>query len=74
MKIIKKFTAIQIRTQSVDDNVKIKLEYGQIKGPYYSRESPDEEFDTEDEAIEYAYKSEPYCRWLILPIIKFNDF
>lgn len=56
MNIIKKYTAMQIGTQTVNDNVKVSLEYGEITGPYYSQEYPKEEFDTEEEAIEYAYK------------------
>lgn len=74
MKLIKKFTAIQLHTQHVDDQVRIELSYGGITGPYYSRDYPEEEFDTEDEAIEYAYKQNPWARWMIVPIIRFDNF
>ena len=74
MKVIKKYTAIQVHTTTVDDNVNVKLTYGQIKGPYYSQEHPQEIFDTEEEAIEYAYKKEPWGKWLILPFVCFDNF
>lgn len=74
MKIIKKYTAIQLNTETVNDDVNVKLTYGKIEGPYYSRDHPIEEFDTEDEAIEYAYKINKWCSWLIVPIVKFDNF
>ena len=36
--------------------------------------SANEEFDTEQEAIEYAYKKSKYVNWLIIPIISFRNF
>ena len=74
MKVIKKYTAIQLGTETVNNRVNVKLSYGNIEGPYYSVTHPTEEFDTEDEAIEYAYGIEKYGRWLILPVITFNNF
>jgi hypothetical protein len=74
MKIIKKYTAIQLGTQTVNDSVEIKLTFGEISGPYYDRTEPKEEFDSEDEAIKYAYNENEYSRWLIVPIISFNHF
>lgn len=74
MKVIKKYTAIQLGTETVNDNIKVKLSFGEIEGPYYSRTYPDEEFDTEQEAIEYAYKNYKNGRWLILPLIKFDNY
>ncbi len=72
MKIIKKFTAIQLDTQTVDRNINIMLSFGRIAGPYYDEIRPTEEFDTEDEAIEYAYNFNKYGRWLILPVVRFE--
>lgn len=74
MKIIRKYTAIQLTTKNVDDSVDIKLSFGEVTGPYYSTTHPTEEFETEEEAIEYAYKQDRWNRWLIIPIIKFNNF
>lgn len=74
MKVIKKYTAIQIGTETVNDTVKVCLEYGNIEGPHYSREYPEQEFDTEEEAVEYAYKHGKYNTWMIVPIIQFNNF
>ena len=73
MKVIKKFTAVKLNIVEINDEVKADLSYGTIDGPYYSRSRPEQEFDTEDEAIEYAYKTEPYGRWLIAPIIRFDN-
>lgn len=72
--IIKKYTAVMLDTETVNDDVNLKLTYGQIRGPYYSRETPEEQFDTEEEAIEYAYKQNKYARWLILPVVYFDNF
>lgn len=74
MKVIRKYTAIQVGTENVNQNIKVKLSYGSIEGPHYNQTHPKEEFDTEDEAIEYAYKWYKYGTWLILPIITFDTF
>ena len=73
MKTIRKFTAIQISTKTVNRTVEPTFKYGSISGSYYSEEHPEEEFDTEEEAIEWAYKESYYSRWMIIPIITFND-
>jgi len=72
MTVIKKFTTIQIDTDRVNDDINISLTYGEITGPYYSEEHPEQEFDTEDEAIEYAHSFNPWGRWLIIPLIRFD--
>lgn len=72
MKTIKKYTAIQLGSHKINDTIKVELEYGEITGPYYDRTSPETEFETEDEALEWAYKENKYTTWLILPIIKFD--
>lgn len=74
MKIIKKYTAIQLGVETVNDNVNIKLSFGEITGPHYSQTRPTEEFDTEDEAIEYSYKFNKWGRWLIIPVVRFDFF
>lgn len=76
MKIIKKYTAIKLETETVGDNEfqNVKLTYGAIGGPYYSRDYPTEEFDTEEEALEYAYKTDKYARWLVIPFVKFDNY
>ena len=75
MKTIKKYTAVQISAVNDynTDQVRVKLKYGNIEGPYYSQIFPEEEFDTEEEATEYAYKYNKCANWLILPIIRFED-
>ncbi len=73
MKILKKYTAIKIGETKINKEVKVNLSYGNIEGPYYSEDYPTTEFDTEDEAIEYSYKTNQYITWLIVPIIKFDN-
>jgi len=74
MKPIKRYTAIRLLRRTVDDTVEPKLIYGEIGGPYYSREYPTELFDTEEEAVDYAYKTDKWGNWLILPVISFDNF
>lgn len=72
MKTIKKYTALKITEETINDVVYAKLKYGEITGPYYSLTHPETEFDSEEEAYEYAYKNGQYSTWLILPIIRFE--
>lgn len=72
MEIVKKFTAVQISSKIVNNVVTAELEYGRISGPYYDIVEPEKEFNTEQEAIEYAYKENKYADWLILPKISFK--
>lgn len=73
MKVNRKYTAMQISTQKVDNTLKIGLEYGDIKGSYYSQIYPEVEFDTEEEAIKWAYEHDKYITWMIVPIVTFED-
>jgi hypothetical protein len=72
MKIIKKYTALQVLKETLDDNVRVKLTYGKVSGEYYSRSYP-EEFDTEEEAYKHAYELDKWASWLIVPIIRFDN-
>lgn len=72
MKTVKKYTAIQLGTETVNDNVNVKLSFGEITGSYYNTTHPTEEFDTEEEAIEYSYKFNKWGRWLIIPVVIFD--
>ena len=56
MKTVNKYTAIQLGTETVNDNVNVKLSFGEITGPYYSTTQPTEEFDTEEEADRFINK------------------
>lgn len=71
-KIIKKFAALRLVSTTVNQEVKAEFEFGRITGPYYSQEHPKEEFDTEQEAIEYAFEQGRYGTWMIVPIIRFE--
>jgi hypothetical protein len=72
MKVIKKYTAIQLYSKNIQNRVDVELSYGGITGPYYSLDYPQEEFDSEEDAIEYAHKTYKWGRWLILPVVKFE--
>ena len=74
MKTMKKFAAIMANETKINREIKVDLTYGNVEGPYYSEEYPKTEFDTEDEAIAYAYKKGQYQTWLIVPIIRFDNF
>lgn len=71
MIVIKQFTALEVKTKTVNDAKIAELQFGKdsYRTPYIETE-----FDTEDEAVEYAYKANKWGTWLILPVIKFNNF
>ena len=73
MKVEKKYTAIMIGTSTINDTVKVSFEYGDIEGSYYDEQRPKEEFDTEEEAIKWAYEYSKYSRWVIVPLITFQN-
>ena len=73
MKIIKKFTALKILGDKRNEEYFIKLSHGRSNGPYYNEEAPEEEFDSEEEAIKYAFKQDEWSQWMIVPIIRFGD-
>ena len=73
MKLKKRYTAIQLGTKTIDNVVEPTFEHGGISGPYYDEQHPTLEFDTEEEAIKWAYKESSYSRWIIVPIIDFTE-
>ena len=73
MKTIKKFIALKVEKQIVDDTVEIKLSYGKIEWNYGREILPEETFDTEEEAIEHGKKECSSSRWLILPVVEFHN-
>ena len=74
MKILKQYTAIKLSTETVDNTVEVKMQYGKISGPYYSQNHPEEIHNSEEEALEYAYKIDKWATWLIVPVIRFDNF
>ena len=72
MGIIRKYTAIKVDTDTVNNEVQVALTYGFKTGPYYDQESPTELFDSEEEAISYIERTDEYATWLILPVIRFE--
>lgn len=76
MKIIKKYTAIKLSSfeDTKDNSMKVELSYGSIGGARYSRDFPSEQFDSEQEASEYAHKSDKWAKWLILPLVTFDNY
>ena len=74
MEIIKRFVLIEYEEETINDDVLLTMTLGRVGGPYYSRSSPDSIFDTEDEAIAEAYQRSRYKRYIILPIVSFDNF
>lgn len=78
MKIIKTYVALEMHCYS--DQVAtftkrscVDLSHGEESE--IGESSPiKEEFATEEEAIEYAHKSNKYASWLILPKISFDNY
>lgn len=66
----KTFIALQVDTGNTDDTITAYLKVGEVEGPYYNRTYPEEEFDTEEEALEWAMTHNEYARWIILPTYK----
>lgn len=73
MELIKKYTAIQVFTRKVNSEITASFTYGNIDGPYYDEKYPEEEFETEQEAIDYAGKKDSYATWIIVPVIRFKN-
>lgn len=73
MKVIKKFTAINLSSKRVDGELMVEASYGNIEREYGYENSPSTYFDTEEEAIAHAYKHNPYGMWIIAPIITFEN-
>ena len=74
MKVEKKYTAMQIGRRQVNSTIEVSLSHGDIQGSYYNETHPKETFETEEEAIEWAYEHCKYSRWMIVPIVEFNAF
>lgn len=71
MKVVKTFTAIQISKSQVDDDI-IPI-FRHIRKKYYDDYVPFS-FDTEEDAIAWAYNTDEYANWLIIPKISFDNF
>lgn len=71
MKIVKKYVAIQIDKSKIDDKLVPNFKHGDYK--YYD-DYIQTLFDTEDEAIKWAYDENEWGNWMIVPVIKFDNF
>ena len=74
MTVIKKWTAVKIIEETINDDVVAKLKYGTIEYSYGHKDSPTTDFLTECDAIEYAYNQDKYGNWLITQITSFDNF
>lgn len=68
MKVIKRFTPVVLDTTTINGNSKPDLVYGSVN----DYKNPKQIFDTEEEAIKYAYSINKYDNWIILPVISFD--
>ena len=75
-KIIKKWTALQLNNRRVDNQLSVNLSHGDYgyEREYGYESTPDTEFDSEEEAIKHAFNENKWISWLIVPIIRFDNF
>lgn len=73
MSIVKSFHLLEVNEKRIDNEKTIKLSYGSVNDWEHSYRSQTV-FNTEQEAIEYAYKENKYADWVILPVISFHNF
>ena len=69
--VTRKFTALEVTHNS--DSV-VSLRHGNVEQHYSYRLSPSTEFDTEEEALAHAFEHNPYGRWMIVPIVRFQMY
>jgi hypothetical protein len=62
MKVIKKYKLVEYNTTEIDGDVSARL-------ADFDRFTL---FDSEEEAIEYAYSTFKWSTWVILPVITFD--
>lgn len=74
MKLIKEYTAVKLKIDTVNQERIASLSYGNIEGPYYSVSYPREIHETEEAAVKYCYEADKYAHWMILPVISFDNF
>lgn len=74
MNVIRKYTAMMVGKTVINEEHKPNFTFGNESGPYYSVTTPETEFDTDIEATEYAYKTDKWACWLIVPIVRFDNF
>jgi hypothetical protein len=72
VKINRKYTAIAF-TSEIDDASIIPSEFCHGFNRTYRYDEVKTEFDTEDEAIKYAYNMFPKSKWLIVPVVIFEE-
>lgn len=79
MEIRKRYIAFQVDDNDakydlkVGDELQPTFSYGRIGGYYDCREYPTTTFDTEEQAIKYAWETSKHGDWVILPVIDFID-
>lgn len=72
MKIIKKYTPVKIGNPVGYTNGSRSDYVVGLVFPEFSTICGCNEFDTEEEAIEFAYEKSKYATWSILPVIRFE--
>jgi hypothetical protein len=66
MKVIKRFKLVEVDTNIVNGQISLSLDVP--NGDLYSV------YDSEEEAIEQAFKKGRYSNWAIIPIISFDNY
>lgn len=78
MKVIKKFTALRMDTKKKElsiytQKVQCKLDHGEDYDGRFEFRKAETEFDTDEEAMKYAYEMDSSATWLIVPVIRFEN-
>lgn len=71
---IKKFVPVQLRENYSNDTIKADLCYGSMMYHLGKANIHREEFDTEAEALCHAFNANRWAEWVILPVIRFDNF
>lgn len=74
MKYKKQYCAVHLETVQSNDKFDVNLSFGRDSGGYNGYSSPAQWFDSEQEAIEFAYSENKWQDWSILTRISFDNF
>ena len=67
------YTAVKVGTYRTEHDIKLFMkDVGRVEGPYYNEIYPETEFQTEEDALRWAYTSDPYADWTIIKRYTFD--
>lgn len=79
MEVIKKYTALRMETNTQELGmwttvVECRLDHGENYSIFYKYKKAKTVFDTEEEALKYAYEMDPAGTWMVVPIFQFVNY